>query len=260
MVEKCIFFVHGIPEYMLMLILFQIIAMAGVPVSTLLILEDTEKSMWPKVMGKFNSFSAIGTVIGLGAGVIILELFTGEGRIILPYLYVLSSFIYLIAGIFSFIILKEPDKNINRKKLGFVYTLHIIERVRYFPTHILHIPGEAKKIKIPDYLKKYLITTLILMMGFQLFLIPYPVFVIKKINANENDIYIMYLINSLFSALTFIPAGKYINFIGSNKMLSYSISLRIILFLFIGIISFFVYDTVNFLILFILIYGIFGAI
>ena len=90
-----IFFVHNIPGYMLMLILFQIITMAGVPVSTLLILEDSEKNMWPKVMGKFNSFSAIGTVIGLGAGVIILELFAGEGKIMLPYLYVISSLLFL---------------------------------------------------------------------------------------------------------------------------------------------------------------------
>jgi len=85
-------------------------------------------------------------------------------------------------------------------------------------------------------------------------------FVIKKFNASENDIYIMYLINSLFSAITFIPAGKYINIIGSNKMLSYSVSIRIILFLFIGLISFFVYDSINFLILFIILYGIFGGI
>ncbi len=255
-----IFLIHSIPEYLLMLILFQIITMAGVPVSTLLILEDSEKSMWPNVMGKFNSFSAGGTVIGLGAGVIILVLFASKGKIILPYLYFISSFIYLTAGIFSFIILKEPAKNIGRKKLGFIFTLHVIERIRYFPTHILHIPGEASRIKIPGYLKKYLITTLILMMGFQLFLIPYPVFVIKRINANENDIYIMYLLNSLFSALTFIPAGKYLNLMGSNKMLLYSTSLRIILFLFTGIISFFVYDTVNFLVLFILIYGILGAV
>ncbi len=255
-----VIFVHDIPEYMLMLILFQIIAMASVPVSTLLILENSDKTLWSKVMGKFNSFSAIGTVLGLGAGVTILELFSGEGTIILPYLYVISSFVYLIAGIFSFIILKEPNKTINRKKLGFMYTLHVIERVRYFPTHILHIPGEAKKVKIPDYLKKYLITTLILMLGFQLFLTPYPVFVIKKFNASENDIYIMYLLNSLFSALTFMPAGKYINFTGSNKLLSYSVSLRIVLFIFIGIISFFVYDTINFLVLFIVVYGIFGAI
>ncbi len=254
-----IFFVHSIPEYMLMLILFQIIAMASVPVSTLLILENTEKTMWSKIMGKFNSFSAIGTVIGLGSGVIILTLFSNSGKMILPYLYVISSFIYLIAGILSFITLKEPNKTINRKRLGFIYTLHIIERVRYFPTHILHIPGE-NKIKIPGNLKIYLVTTLVLMLGFQLFFIPYPVFVIKKFNANENDIYIMYLINSLFSAITFIPAGKYINIIGSNKMLSYSVSIRIILFLFIGLISFFVYDTISFLILFIILYGIFGGI
>ena len=118
------------------------------------------------------------------------------------------------------------------------------------PTHLIHIPGKENKIKIPYHLRIYLITTLILMMGFQLFFIPYPVFVIKRMNASENDIYIMYLLNSLFSAATFIPAGKYINYMGSNRMLSISTSIRVVLFLSMGIISFFVFDAVGYLLFF----------
>ena len=179
---------------------------------------------------------------------------------LIPYLYVIAAWFYLIAGIISIMVLKEPKNEIKREKIGYLFAIHIIERVRYFPTHLVHIPGKENKIKIPDHLKIYLITTLILMMGFQLFFIPYPVFVIKKMNASENDIYIMYLLNSLFSAATFIPAGKYINYIGSNRMLSISTAIRVILFLSMGILSFFVFDTVGYLLFFILMYGVFGGI
>ncbi|MCL4310859.1 MAG: MFS transporter [Candidatus Thermoplasmatota archaeon] len=252
--------VHTMPSYIFMLVLFQILAMASVPVSTLLILENSEKSAWPKVMGKFNSYSAIGTVIGLAVGVLILTFFKNEGHQLIPYLYVIAAWFYLIAGIISIIVLKEPKSEISRGKIGYLFALHVIERVRYFPTHLVHIPGKENKIKIPDHLKLYLFTTMILMMGFQLFFIPYPVFVIKKMNANENDIYIMFLLNSLFSAATFIPAGRYINYIGSNRMLVISTSMRVALFLVTGVLSFFVFDTVGYLLFFIIMYGVFGAI
>ncbi|WP_048074034.1 MFS transporter [Ferroplasma acidarmanus] len=252
--------VHTVSTYMSMLILFQIVAMASVPVSTLLILENSDKSSWSNVMGKFNSYSAIGTVLGLGIGVLILTFFSGMGRKLIPYLYIVAAWFYLVAGIISILVLKEPKTEISRGKIGYLFALHAIERVRYFPTHLVHIPGKENKIKIPDHLKLYLITTLILMMGFQLFFIPYPVFVIDRMNASENDIYIMYLLNSLFSAATFIPAGRYINYIGSNRMLSISTSIRVVLFLVMGVVSFFVFDTVGYLLLFIVMYGVFGAI
>ncbi len=255
-----VLFVHDMPSYISMLIMFQILAMASVPVSTLLILENSEQSAWPKIMGKFNSYSAIGTVIGLGVGVLILTFFSGVGKMLIPYLYVIAAWFYLIAVVISIIALKEPKEEIKRGKIGYLFALHAIERVRYFPTHMIHIPSKENKIKIPDHLRLYLFTTLILMMGFQLFFIPYPVFVIKKMSASENDIYIMYLLNSLFSAATFIPAGKYINYIGSNRMLSISTAIRVILFLSMGILSFFVFDTVGYLLFFILMYGVFGGI
>ncbi|MEM0139421.1 MAG: MFS transporter [Ferroplasma sp.] len=255
-----ILFVHNMTSYMAVLILFQILAMASVPVATLLILENTDQKSWSSVMGKFNSFSALGTVMGLLAGILIL-LFTARiGYLILPYLYLVSAWFYFIAGIVSIIFLKEPKKIINRGKIGYLYAMHVIERIRYFPTHIVHIPGGNHKIPISGKLKIYLITTLILMMGFQLFFVPYPVFMIRAMNASEDDIYIMYLLNSLFSAITFIPAGKYINFIGSNKMLSISTAIRVFLFIIIGIMSLFVFDSTGYLVLFVIMYGVFGAI
>lgn len=251
--------VHTMPSYIIMLVMFQIVAMASVPVSTLLILENSDKSAWPKVMGKFNSFSAIGTVLGLASGVLILTFFAGIGRELITYLYILAAWFYLIAGIISMAVLKEPKKEIKREKIGYIFALHVIERIRYFPTHIVHIPGKENNIKISYTLKLYLITTLVLMIGFQLFFIPYPVFVIDKTGASENDVYIMYLLNSLFSAATFMPAGKFINRVGSNRMLLMFTFIRIILFVGMGIIAFFVFDTIGYLLLFIIMYGVFGG-
>ncbi len=254
-----IIFVHTMTSYISVLILFQILAMASVPVATLLILENSEQKSWGHVMGKFNSFSALGTVFGLAVGVLILVFFGSNSYTILPYMYLISAWFYLAAGIVSMLVLKEPKSVINREKIGYIYALHIIERVRYFPTHIVHIPGNDKKIAIPPKLKIYLLTTLILMFGFQLFFTPYPVFIIRTMNASDNDIYIMYLLNSLFSAATYIPAGKYINFIGANRMLKIFTSIRVFLFIAMGIFSFFIINSFSYLIIFIIMYGIFGG-
>ena len=163
---------------------------------------------------------------------------------------------------FSSLVLKEPKRKINREKINFLYTVRVIERIRYIPTHILHIPKieNEKRIRIPSYLKKYLIMALIFMMGFQLFFVPYPVFMIREFNATNNEIYIMYLLNSLMSATTYMPASRYMNYIGSNRMLSYAVLLRIVLFVVIGIISFFIINNIFYLIFYIFMYGFFGAI
>ena len=256
-----VFFINSIPSYILMLVLFQIITMASTPVSTLLILENSPKSAWASIMGKFNAYSALGTVMGLAMGVVVLMAFGNYSHIIIKYLYVIAAFIYLIAGILSIFVLKEPRKKINRDKLNFLYTVRVIERIRYIPTHILHIPKikNEKRIKIPGYLKNYLIMALIFMTGFQLFFVPYPVFMIREFNATNNEVFIMFLLSSLMSATTYMPASRYMNYIGSNKMLSYAIMIRIMLFITVGTVSFFIIDNVFYLIFYIAMYGIFGA-
>jgi len=255
-----VFMVKSIPEYVLMLVIFQLISMASVPVSTLLILENSEKSLWSKIMARFNSYSAVGTVIGLGIGVFVLFYDTGFGTSIIKYLYVIAAFAYLISGIVSLFFLKEGKTNLKRERLWYLYTVRVIERIRYFPTHILHIPERSAGYKVPRFLKNYLITALIFMIGFQMFFIPYPVFMIREFNATNADVYIMYLLNSLMSASTYIPASRYINYVGSNKMLSYSVLIRIFIFILMGIVSFFVINSILYLTLFILVYGIMGGI
>ncbi len=251
--------VHDIYTYLGMLIAFQIIAMASVPVSTLLILENSSRDLWPSIMGKFNSYNAIGTVLGIGSGIIFLTVYSDKGPSVLPYVYMLSAIVYLLAGLSALFTLKEPQVIIKRNRLNWIYTVRLFERLRFFPTHIIHTGINTNNHRISLDLRRYLIVTFILMAAFQIFFVPYPVFVLNRFHATEDEIYIMYLINSLMSAMTFFPAGRYIKYIGSNRMLIYSISLRAMIFIIMGII------TINasglyYFILFIAIYGILGGV
>nr|WP_237698771.1 MFS transporter [Picrophilus oshimae] len=251
--------VHNITSYLIMLIAFQIIAMASVPVSTLLILENSSRDLWPSIMGKFNSYNAIGTVAGIGSGIAFLTLYSYKGSAVLPYVYIISAMVYLAAGISSIFTLKEPQIIIKRNRLNWIYTVRLFERLRFFPTHIIHTGINSNGHKISMDLKRYLVVTFILMAAFQIFFVPYPVFVLKRFSATDNEIYIMYLLNSLMSAITFFPAGKYIKYIGSNRMLIYSVSLRAVIFTVMGILTISA-SGLYYFILFILVYGMLGGI
>ena len=105
-----ILIVNTIGMYALTLVVFQVLAMASTPVATLLILESTVEKRWPNVMSNFNTVSYVGLVAGLGIGTVMLNLYGNANSHFLPELYVISAFIYLLAGISAWILLPEPRK------------------------------------------------------------------------------------------------------------------------------------------------------
>ena len=226
--------VSDISEYILVLVAFQLVSMASVPVSNLLILENTKEEHWPKVMSSFSMISSLGTVAGLVAGtVIVFEASVGYARI-LPAFYLIASFIYLIAAISAVFLLKEPRRTIRRGRIGFLYTVRTIERVRFFPSTVLHIMSLRKTRrpkKLPRTLKGYICSSAILMFGFQLFILPFPVFLMNALGAGTLEIFIMYLFNAVLSTITFRIAGASVRKYGSRRTLSFSLFGRIGVFM-----------------------------
>lgn len=216
--------------YVVTLIVFQALAMASTPVATLLILESTVEKRWPSVMSSFNTVSYVGLVAGLGIGTLMLNLYGNRNSHFLPELYVVSAFIYLFAGISAWILLPEPKKTIPRysQKLSRYYFFRTVERVRYFPTQVIHTIS-VKKVgkKLAARTKLYIFYTCFLMFGFQLFFIPFPVFMLNVLHSSETDVFLMYLLNNIASALAFRLSGATINRMGVSKSLSMALFSRV---------------------------------
>ena len=222
---------HTIGMYIATLVIFQIVAMASTPVATLLILESTVEKKWPNVMASFNTVSYIGLVAGLAAGTVILNIYGNGGSEVLPLLYLLSAIVYLAAAISAIVLLPEPRRTLPRDSgaLSHVASFRTIERMRYFPSSVIHLISfrRLSKKKLATRTKIYILYTCILMLGFQIFFVPFPVFILNRLGGNETEIFIMYLLNNVASMVAFRISGKSVNRIGIAKTLSMAIFSRV---------------------------------
>lgn len=237
---------NSIGMYAITLIVYQALDMAATPVATLLILENTLEKKWPSVMANFNLVSYVGLVAGLGVGTVLLELYSGRNTHFLPELYLISAFIYLGAAISALALLPEPRKKIPRysKKLLNYHFFRTVEKVKYLPDQVIHTISFRKVgKKLAPRTKLYIFYTSLLMFGFQLFFIPFPVFFLNRLGGTESEVFIMYLLNNVASALAFRLTGRSIATMGVTKTLSFSLFSRVG---FIGFTSFMAFALVGY--------------
>ena len=258
-----ILFVRQIDGYIAVLVIFQILAMASVPVSTLLIMENTQESEWPGVMSTFNMISSVGTVAGLAAGTGIIMFLSRDPFFSLPLVYIMAAFVYLSAAASAFLLLPEPARTLRRSAFSHIYSIRTMERLRYFPSNVIHIIAARtgdKTRKLKSSLKKYIYSTALLMFGFQLFVVPFPVFLIRAANASNTEIFIMYLINSILSTLTFRVAGATVKHFGGKKTLSASLFARVGIFGASAVMPYLFMPRTGVLLASLVVYGLIGAI
>lgn len=245
--------------YLFIQITFQILAMASVPVSTLIIMENVEKSKWPGVMSRFNLIASLGTLIGLFVGTILLE-FVGSSGKFLVFLYELASFVYLIAALFTFLFVPEPGKVLSRKNLERIHSVRIVERIRFFPSTIIHFVGIGKGAgKLKTDMWAYLFCTCLLMTAFQLYFVPFPVYIIEKLHGTSFTVFVMYLLNSFFGTIAYRFTGRVVQKFGIKRVLAGALSTRVGLFSAMSVVPFIMFIHVNFLYFALAFYGVMGG-
>ncbi len=253
-------FISTIYEYLAILVLYQFFAMASVPVSTLLVIENEQESQWARVVSSFSAISTIGTVFGLAFGLlIVVENPNSVGM--LKNIYIIASIFYLISFFLALFLLKESEKKIRRSAIPDIFSLRAFERTRYAPTYVIHIVklfGRKSTEKMSGQLRLYLFICALLMLGFQLFFTPYPILLIDNFRASEPEVYFMYLLNSAFSVISFRMASSYIKKRSLERAMYLPLSLRIAIFSAMASIPFFGLYTDSFMIVVIGVYGFMG--
>ena len=81
--------------------------------------------------------------------------------------------------------------------------------------------------KLAPRTKLYIFYTCFLMFGFQLFFIPFPVFMIDFLHASSTVVVIMYLLNNVASTVAFRISGRTINRMGVSRALSMALFSRV---------------------------------
>ncbi len=247
--------------YVLLQVAFQILAMAAVPVSTVIIIENVERSKWPTIMSRFNLVASLGTLIGLIVGTIFIGLYPGTGSILVR-IYEIASLIYLVAAVATYVVIPEPRKSFRGNVLQTMHHVRVIERIRFFPSAVIHFAGltrGANRHGLQREMWMYLLCTLFLMTAFQLYFVPFPAFILESMGGNSTSIFLMFTLNSLFGTIAYRFTGSAISRFGVRNVMAGALFIRVVLFSLMAAIPFIVFMGLPFMVLSIAFYGVMGA-
>ncbi len=226
-----VMFASNIWLFVGILSLFQIIVMASVPVATMIIIENSARESWPNVISRFNMVASVGNVVGLAAGAISIVWVSLDAKM-LVFLYIAAGAVYILAGLMVHLLIPEPVKKIQRKRLASIYSVRIVEKLRFFPSNMIHIisPRQHSDRSISGATWGFLASCAFLMFAFQVFFVPFPAYMIDIQKSSDLIIYLMYLGNAVLGAFSYRFSGRVVNSLGPGKVLLGSLLTRGIIF------------------------------
>lgn len=230
-------------------ILFGVVAAASVSMGTVIITETVEAKQWTKAIGTYTEVGGLGWILGLFLGGIWLEigirLFPGLDS--LRALFFILAVATIIAGVIAFRLVPDPKPKPfaphHVDKLV-VFQGRIVERPRYLPLwmyrrryheamHRIRSSGEI----VPRPLWLYFLATLLLFSGFSTVYTPFPIFLKDQVGSGWLEIFLLYIISAMTSAIMYSRAGDLIPRMGERKTLIGVNLVRIFLFSGFGVLS-----------------------
>ncbi len=223
------------------------------PVVTVLIMELTDRKDWTYKISKFSQYSSYGQIVG----VVFAAIFTGYiyNFTTLRYLYIAAFLFYVIAAVMSYILVPEPKAKVKREEVE-IRTFRVIERMRYFPSSIIHFNLHFKNLDRD--LKRIILGFFIMMTGFQIFFVAFPI-LLKELDVNNTVFFLIYLGNYIFAAITFNFSGGLNSKFGNKRITFISVLARIFIFPSVILIVSLVHPRPLLFILLLLIYSILGS-
>lgn len=226
---------------------------AASPIASVLIMELTDRKDWVYKISKFSQFSSYGQIVG----VIFAAVFTGYSYNMetLRYLYIAAFLFYIISAVMSYILIPEPRITVKRDEVD-IRTFRVFEKIRYFPSQIIHFNLHFRSLDRD--LKKIIIGFFIMMTGFQIFFVAFPI-LLKDLGVNNTVFFLIYLGNYIFAAITFNFSGALNAKFGNKRMTFLSVMARIFIFPSVILIIYLIQSRPLLFILLLLVYSILGS-
>ena len=230
-------------------VLYGIVAAASVSMGTIIITETMEAKRWTRAIGTYTEVGGVGWIIGLLVSGIWLEV----GIRVFPGLNPLRVLFFILAamsvagGLIALSLLPDPapkpfaPEHFDRLV---VFQGRMIERTRHLPlwmyrrkyretVHEIRTAGET----VPRPLRYYFVAILLLFSGFTAVYTPFPIFLKNEIGSGWLEIFLLYIVSSVTSAVMYSRAGEIIQRLGERRTLITINLVRIFLFSSFGVLS-----------------------
>lgn len=233
-------------EYYLANLLLGALAAASAPVGPVLIMETSKEKEWPQRLALFNRLGGFGWVSGLGIGALWMAVETagvGPGAALQGLFYIGAGLSFL-AAVLAWRWIPEPVVTVDRHTVNFPdLSLWFAEKARYVPQRVLHF-FDPRRLgngggKIPASLKRYLASTFLLFAGFTAFYAIFPIFLVQVTRITMTQIFVVYLMGHLVSALSYPAVGRWVSKRGGRHAQLVASSVRVVLFLSFFLLPFF---------------------
>ncbi|WP_297073654.1 MFS transporter [Thermococcus sp.] len=214
-----------VPQVMLVNALYTFFIAATIPVPILIITKAFRLEDWDYAIGRFNEIGGWAWVAGMILGLVMAQ-----------FLSLREIFVVLgLVGLFSLPLgartIREVPVHVDRRILG-VYAGYVVEKFRYLPNMITHLP----RLSTEDFGRLYA-STVLFWIGAMLYFTQFPV-LLKSRGLGATELYAMSIANSAISAYMYTRVGLRLRKTGGYGALKKGLGLRGVAFLLLAISTF----------------------
>ncbi|WP_099211494.1 MFS transporter [Thermococcus henrietii] len=195
---------------------------ATVPIPVLIITKVFRLEDWDCAIGRFNEIGGWAWVLGLVIGFILSHLLP------IRWIFAVLGLIGLLSVPWGMRTIREVPLHLDRKVLG-VYAGYVVEKFRYLPNFITHLP----RFSTCGFGRLY-ISALLFWFGAMLYFTQFPV-LLKARGFGASVLYLMSIGNSSISAYMYTRVGRRVRERGGYGTLRFGLLLRGLAFLLLAV-------------------------
>jgi MFS family permease len=225
--------------------------MSSAAVATLLAIQGVESSRWESRIGRFNRNSGTGWVSGLLLGAlwtgVISPVFDSPADGMRALFFMLAILALVGVWLGARWIVERPieDSRLTERRFeGIILAVgQLWERFKYAPARLYHIPN-LKRLRdqlrgengFGKELTRFFQVINVYSIGFQIFFVPFPLFLRDVLQLSNSEIFALYIVHSGTSAYFNMRAGRLAERLGSRVLQSTFLIVRAAAFLASGLI------------------------
>ncbi len=201
--------------------IYSLLIASTMPIPVVLIANSLKKEDWDYGVGKFNQIGGWGWVVGLVLGLIL------STKLTIRDLFVIFSLVNMPSVFMAAKWIEEAPIRIRRGRFK-VYVNMVVEKFKYLPNLLIHIPKLNKKL-IGAFitLKYFYLANIMFYTGSLMFFSQFPVYLSQK-GLNSRYVYLLSVFNSAVAAYMYTRAGAATQRVGATRTFVRALLLRVV--------------------------------
>ncbi len=182
-------------QLMLLNVAYSFFLASTISVPIVLVLRSVRKYLWDYGIGRFNQISGWAWVAGLVLGLGLIKSMSIQSLLILFALINTLSLVWAARTI------REAPIYVSRKNIR-NFGNHVVEKMRYMPSFILHIPTKMKTLEH----RAFYLSAFLFWLSSGIYFTQFPVFMTRT-GMDKSMIYLAAVLNSGISAFMYLRVG-----------------------------------------------------